>query len=123
MLIKKEHDIKCPNCNTSMRKELWNIIDARLTKEAVDEILEGTFNVAVCNRCKTDFYCEVPFIYQDMEKNLFATVLPLCMKEQEAELKKTMESVSREKNIDNELKKMIFFGIISFQEFLKKLEQ
>ncbi|MGM0607305.1 MAG: CpXC domain-containing protein [Candidatus Muiribacteriota bacterium] len=123
MLIKKEHDIKCPNCGTIMSKELYNIADVRITPEVKDEIFNGKFNVVMCTKCKTEFYCEVPFVYQDLEKNLFVTVFPQAYKSKEAQLKKTAHNVQKQTDLKNDLKKMTFFGIVSFFEFLKQLEK
>ncbi|MCK9226056.1 MAG: CpXC domain-containing protein [Candidatus Muirbacterium halophilum] len=123
MLIKKEHFFKCPSCGVNIQKELWNIADARLFPDVNKEILDGKFNIVLCSKCKVEFYAEVPFVYQDIDKKLFITVFPEIMKKDGFKIRKQLNSVKDEKNLNKDLKDMIFFGIGSLVEFLKMVEK
>ena len=122
MLIKKRHDIKCPSCGKIFERELWNIVDKRVSPEVVKQIMDGEFNNIECISCNTRFHCEVPFLYQDLDRKLIVTVLPENLREGGEELKKKLIEAQKESGISDDINRQVFFGINTFVRFLDQIE-
>jgi len=123
MLIKKTYDIKCPSCGKIFERELWNIVDKRVSPEVVGEILTGEFNNVECSSCKTKFHCEVPFLYQDLERKLVVTVLPEAMRKGGDMIKQKLIQAQKESGLSDDINRQIFFGINTFVRFLEQVEK
>ncbi|MFW5781929.1 MAG: CpXC domain-containing protein [Candidatus Muiribacteriaceae bacterium] len=120
MLIKKEHTVKCPGCGKTMQRELWNIADTRLFPEVRREIMDGHFNVVICRGCSTKFYVEVPFVYQEPDRNVVITVLPESLGDKATALRNILEQKQKETGLSDKTNAITVTGINKLVNLLKQ---
>jgi len=76
-----------------------------------------------CSSCKTKFHCEVPFLYQDLERKLVVTVLPEAMRKGGDMIKQKLIQAQKESGLSDDINRQIFFGINTFVRFLEQVEK
>lgn len=68
--------IKCPNCGTPYRAQLFSLIDVGQQPEIKTPFLLGQLNIAVCPNCNTALPLATDTVYHDGEKKLLLVYSP-----------------------------------------------
>lgn len=76
MTARQSARLVCSKCQNQFSTELWASINVTLEPQLKDRLLAGDVNVVDCPQCHTSSYVAIPFIYHDMEKQLFIYAMP-----------------------------------------------
>ena len=63
-------------CGTTFASTMYQTVNVTLEPQLLYRLLAGSLNVAVCPNCGRKIESELPFIYHDMRRGLFAYVYP-----------------------------------------------
>lgn len=72
----ENNKIKCPNCGEEITVYVKEFVDVTTNPEYKEQILNGTFFLAVCPECGSETLMEYPVMYIDSERKLNIYMAP-----------------------------------------------
>lgn len=66
MTLKREEQLKCPECGKIQMVEVWSSINVTLDPGLKEELFKATINVFDCKACDFKMLLPVPLLYHDM---------------------------------------------------------
>ena len=72
----ENNKIRCPECGKEINVYVKEFVDVATNPEYKEQILNGTFFLAVCPECGSETLMEYPIMYIDSEKKLNIYMAP-----------------------------------------------
>ena len=94
MSIQRKETYNCPNCNHTQEFQFWTSVNAQLSPEANEKILDRTFYSQTCDSCGATTEVVYTFLYNDMENRLMVYVVAASDSENQAEQIREINKVS-----------------------------
>jgi len=70
-------EIKCPKCGHNDKVDVFRALNASVDPELKQDLMEGKMNFFECPVCRTSGFIPSPFVYHDMELEIFIHYFPL----------------------------------------------
>jgi hypothetical protein len=76
MSIEQPVDLDCPECHQTKTVMVWQSLNADVSPEAREQLLQGKVNVFECEACGQTFPIAAPLLYHDMARRFLVQFHP-----------------------------------------------